>query len=182
MGPIRPIFKEKRGATLVEMVVVVALFAMIGLALVYFSTGIVMSRARALSRIEAQEHARFALQRITYEIRRARGFELGSDFGVNLATTPSTSLDLDMREGANDPTVIDVSGGVVRLKQGAGPAIELTSDDVTVTNLTFDNRSSPTNRNRNVKITLTVENPDPGGDVDRDIVMTLISAAQARDR
>lgn len=168
--------------TLVEMIVVIGLFALIGLALTYFSTGAVLARARALARVEAQEQARFAMRRLAYEVRRARDVEATSDFGVNLAAVGGSTLDLDMREAPNDPTTIDVSAGLLRIKQGAAAAVNLTTDDVAVTGLTFEDRDSPTNRNRNVKVTLTVERPDPGGDPNRTVIVTLVSAVQLRDR
>jgi|GEM_PF-2028727 len=170
-----------RGFTLVELIVVVAVFAVIGGIAISVFLSILTGRAKAQARAEMQEHARLAVSRLVYEIRRARGVEVASDFGVNLATTPSATVELDMTVSGNDPTVFSVVGGVLYLQQGANPAVALTSDDVVVSNLTFDNRTVGNGRSKNIAFTLTVLHSDPtGGSVD--LVYSLDSAAELRGK
>ncbi len=163
--------ESKRGFTLVELVVVISLFTVIGGLAIGFFISTITGRAKAQARIETQEHARFAMHRMAYEIRRAQGIELTSDFGVNLATTSGATLDLDMADAARDPTTFDV----------AGSAVELTSDDVSVTSLTFDDRSSPNGRSTNIKMTLTVEHAATAP-TDLPFSFTLHTTVELRDK
>lgn len=172
---------DNRGSTLVELVVVTALFAIVGGLSVAFFIATLTGRARALARIETQAQARFAMERMVYEIRRARGTEVTSDFGVDLATTPAATLDLDMEDVPRDPTSFSVSSGVLRLEQAAGGPVDLTTGDVTVDSLVFDDRSSANGLSKNIKVTLTVTHTDPnGGNVP--ISYTLRSAVELRDK
>ncbi len=98
--------------------------------------------------------------------------EASTDFGVNLATTPGATLDLDMPDAGRDPTTFDVSSGVLRISQGAGSAIPLTSNDVEVTNLTIYDRTSVNGRSKNIKFTLTVSSNISGLNEPNDITIT----------
>ncbi|EKD33411.1 MAG: hypothetical protein ACD_76C00036G0004 [uncultured bacterium] len=148
---------RQSGFTLVEAIVVIAVLAVVGGLGIAFFLNVLTGSEKAKSQALIQEEARFALRRIEYEIRQAQGFELTADFNVNLAATPASSLDLDMADVLLDPTVFDVSAGVLRISQAGGAAEELTSDNVSVTDLTFKNYSSPNGRSEHVKIILTVE-------------------------
>lgn len=172
---------DERGVTLVELIVVIAVFAVVGGASVGFFVSTYTGRAKAHARAELQGQVRFAAARVAYEIRRARGFEAASDYGVNLASVPGT-LDLDIEDVADDPTTFDVSAGVLRMSQGAGPFVALTSDEVTVTDFTVDDRTSGNGRSRNLKVTLTARIQDPTGTTALDYSYTVTTAAEARDR
>ena len=99
---------NRRGFTLVEMLVVIALLALVGGLAISFFLSTIGVRAKAQHRLEVQENARLVLARVEYEIRRARGVEATTDFDVNLATTGGATLDLDMSAAGNDPTTFDV--------------------------------------------------------------------------
>lgn len=155
------ILHDKRGTTLVELLVVTALFVVVGGLSIGLFLSTITGGAKAKANIEVQENARFAMSRVVYEIKRARGLEVTSDYGVNLAAVGGSTLDLDMPDAGRDPTTFQVVGGVLQMKQGAGAFVDLTSDDVTVTNLQFDDRTSANGRSENVKTTLTLTAPDP---------------------
>lgn len=163
-----------------ELIVTIGVFALVGGVIISIFISTITSRAKAHAHIEAQEQARFALERMTYELRRARGLEATTDYGVNIATSSGTSLDLDMSVGGNDPTSFTVVSGILYITQGAGAAVALTSDDVSVTNLTVDNRSTANGRSENVKVTLTVHKGDPTGQADSDVDYTLRTAVELR--
>lgn len=148
---------DQRGFTLVELLVVTALFVVVGGLGIGFFLATLSARAKAEHVIDVQENGRLALQRISYEIRRANGIALTSDFGVNLAATPGDTLDLDMPNVLTDPTTFDVVNGTLFFTQGTDAPVALTTSDVTVTNLTFDNRSSTNGLSQNIKVTLTLD-------------------------
>lgn len=147
---------DQKGFTLVELILTMALLVLVGSLGVNLFLATITARAKVNAAMEINQNAALAARRITYEIRRSRGAELTSDFGVNLATTPGTTLDLDMPDVPRDPTSFDIASGVLRVTQGTGSTINLTSNDVSITNLTIDDRSTGNGRSANYKITLTV--------------------------
>lgn len=174
------VFRDKRGVTLVELVVVTGLFAVVGGLAVAFFLSVITGRARSLARIETQEQARVAMQRMVYEIRRARGIEGTSDFDVNLAVVPGSTLDLDMEDIARDPTTFLVASGVLRMSQAGGSAVDLTTADVTVSDLTFSDYSTANGLSQNIGVSLTIEHVDPTGG-DAPFSYSLRSTVELRD-
>lgn len=151
---------DKRGTTLVELLVVIALFTLVGGLAIGVLIATISGSAKSKSLIETQENARFAMQQMVYEIKRSRGIEATSDFAVNLATTAAATLDLDMPDAPRDPTTFRVTSGVLQVRQGTGAFVSLTTNDVAVSALQFENRSRTNGRSRNIEITLTVTAPD----------------------
>lgn len=164
---------NRAGFTLVEMLMTATLLAVVGGLAISFFLSTLEARTKAQNRIEVQENARLALSRMAYEIRRARGTEAATDFGVNLAAVPGATLDLDMPDAADDPTTFDVTAGVLRVTRGAGAPVALTTDDLIVTDLTLADRSSANGRSENVGLTLTLEDPaGAGGDLGASITVS----------
>ena len=73
-------------------------------------------------------------------------------------------LSVDVASASNSPTVFDLSSGALRMKEGTGPATELTSSRVTVTSLRFT-KDSLIGNNDAVTATIVMSfasgNPDP---------------------
>ncbi len=157
--------KEKlgnSGFTLAEILVVVAIFSVLVGAMGKFFISTLSGRAKIQTHIEAQEQARLAASHIVYEMRRANGIAGTSVFGTNLATV-SSSLDLTMSVGSRSPTSFSVTSGILYIKQGTNAKVALTSNDVSVTNLTFTNLSPVGGRSKDILMNLTVNKPDPTG-------------------
>src|SRR6185369_17697825 len=152
--------RTKKGFTLVELIIVIAIFTLVIGATLKFFIATLSGRAKAPTHIEAQEQARLAEDHIIYEIRRANGIAGTSVFGTNLASSTG-SLDLTMSVPARNPTSFSLASGTIYIKQGANAKIALTSNDVTVTNLTFTNLSSSNGRSKDILMNMTVLRPDP---------------------
>ncbi|MEX0917612.1 MAG: hypothetical protein WDZ93_00470 [Candidatus Paceibacterota bacterium] len=81
-------------------------------------------------------------------------------------TSPGTggsasSLTLNVVDGADDPTVFDLSGGAIRITEGAGSAVVLTNSRVSASDVSFHNLShDDTPGTVRVQFTLTHENPE----------------------
>jgi hypothetical protein len=121
---------------------------------VSFITDTMLARAKAEARILVQGNARFALERMSQDIREAKGINAGASvFGSNPG-----ALSLQMPDASKDPTVFDLSGGLLRVKVGAGSATALTSSKVSVSNLVFTDLS--TSKTKNIKMSITL---DTGG-------------------
>ncbi|MBU0646245.1 type II secretion system GspH family protein [Patescibacteria group bacterium] len=176
-----PLKHNQEGMTLVEILVVMFLFIFIATFSLNFLIMTVTGHAKAQANIEVQEHARLAMQRMVYEIRRAQALEPSSAFDTNLALSSVDTLALDMADADRDPTTFKVVNGILTLKQGADPAEELTSNDVEVTNLIFSDRSTANGRSHNLLINLTIKHHDPTGVDSLAVEYSLAASAELRD-
>ena len=122
----------KRGYTLLETVVYIGILAVI----VVLALGAILSiyQAYGKARIERQiaTNGDVAMERIIREVRAATSTKASSVFGSHpgvlaLSTDETFSL----------------SGGLLRVQEGALPAQNLTSSDVTISNLIFYASTSP---------------------------------------
>ena len=125
--------KPRKGFTLLEFIIYFALLSMMITTITAFTVDIVKTRAKAQAITEVEQNVRFGTLRILRTVRRATSIDAGgstfdSDNGV---------LSLHQGDATKDPTVFDLSGGALRIKEGAGAATALTSSDVTVTKLRF---------------------------------------------
>lgn len=170
---------NRAGFTLVEMLMTATLLAIVGGLAIGFFLSTLEARTKAQNRIEVQENARLALNRVAYEVRRARGVETTTDFGVNLAAVSGATLDLDMPDAGDDPTTFDVVDGVLRVTRGVGSAVALTTDDLVVTDLTLADRSSANGRSENVALTLTLEDPS-GASGELGASVTVLTTVELR--
>ncbi len=154
---------KRAGFTLVELLVSIALFSIVGGLTVQFTVSLVRAQARAEAMSELHAQSRVAMRALLYEMRRGRGFEATTDFDVNLATTSGASLDIDMPDVAVDPTEFSVTGNMLYWKSGSASPLALTTDEVFVSELTFAQRETTNGRAQAINITLTLTASDPTG-------------------
>lgn len=146
------IFNNK-GFSLLELVVSMALFAIILFAVVSSFISMNLSNSRTMADREASENAKRALEEITYEIKAAKS--------IYTSTTTANQLSLEtsnyLPEGETH-TFIDffLCGSAICFKKEGQDAITLTSSSVQVTNLTFSQIS--TGNASSVQVGLTVNN------------------------
>lgn len=131
----KPFFKKQGGFTLVEMVIYV------GAAIFVFGsiTGLVFilisSKAKNQAVAEVEQQGAFVMNSITQTIRNAEGIN-------NLAQgTSDSALELDVVDTGDDPTTFNLNNGIIYVTEGTNPAINLTSDRITASDLTFQNLS-----------------------------------------
>ena len=139
------------GFTLIEMILYLAISSIFLTGVVYFTWDIVYGRVKSFTFQEVNYNVRFASKRITYEIKNAES--------INSIT--GNSISLQMADGSRNPTEIQLSGGRVRIGYGSSGNCPinnpcyLTSDNVTVNDLSFTDLSS--GNSSNIKFSLTVE-------------------------
>jgi len=146
----------KKGFTLIELLVYVAILGLILASITGFFWSIASGNIKENSYQEVQQNGRFVMTKITQEIKKA--------IGINSPAPGSSvnSLSLIMSEPNLNPTIFDVSGGKLMMTQGASAPIELTTDQIRVSNLQFTNLSY-LNTPGTLRVEMTLENLNPSG-------------------
>ncbi len=125
--------RAPKGFTLLEFIIYFGLIAIVVGAITAFSVDVLKTRSKTAVIAEVEQNMRFGMQRILRTVRQATKLNVGaSTFGSDAGV-----LSVDMAAASNTPTVFDLSGGVLRIKEGSGAATPLTSPLVTVTKLRF---------------------------------------------
>lgn len=163
----------KKGFTLVEMLLYVAISGLFLTSVVSFAWDVIYGRIKSDVHQEVNNNARMAANRIDFELRNA--------IGIN-SVTP-TSISLQMADSSRNPTIINLTGGRIKVGYGAtgnctsASPCNLTSNLVTVTNLTFTNLSQAPD-SLNVKYQLTVTSSGDSNEFDKS--ETVFGSAELR--
>lgn len=125
----------RRGFTLLEVIVFIAIFAVTIMAFmtIFVSVSKVLVRQGGAS--EVAQQSQFLLQNLQYYIERSSQVDITAD-------AATTSLRLRMPEASQDPVIFNLSGNAITLQVGAGAASALTSGKVKVNNLSFVRRTN----------------------------------------
>jgi type II secretory pathway pseudopilin PulG len=144
--------KSNTGFTLIELLLYVGIVAIVITGAILFAWDVIYGRIKSQTQQEVSQNLRLATKRIAYEIRNASGIN----------SVSGSTLSLAMSDTNRNPTVFDLSGGQVRIGYGSSGSCPttspctLTSNEVTVSTLTFTNRSSGTD-SYNVQFDITIE-------------------------
>lgn len=169
--------KSPQGFTLVELLVYMGILTVFLTTSIVFAIDLIKTSQRARISLEVQQNIRFAMERMVREIRAADDLNAGAS---TFETSPGV-LSLAHDNGSLDPTVFDVSGGILRITQGAGSAIDLTTDDVAITNLVFHNYSV-SGKTTNIQIEITIQYRNAVGGVIYDVSSSRRSSVVIRER
>lgn len=128
---------NQKGFTLIETILYIALVTFILVTISMFLIHILNAqvKTRAISQVLAS--ATLVQDRLSEAVRHADGINVGaSTFGVDPGV-----LSLDMVDGARSPTVFSLSAddGQLMISEAGGAATALTSDDVKIKTLLFEN-------------------------------------------
>lgn len=187
-GSLAPGGHRAAGFTLVEVLVCLALVAVLLVAGTDLLWQMVSARLRSAATLEVQQNAGIALARIAVEIRGAHGLVQGS--GQSVFGSHPGQLTLDYPGVENDvvvdtaPAVVTVAGQTVtirklRVSRGGGPALALTSDRVDVADFVVWNLTR-VNTPQTVRIALTIAAVNPGHDPNRRATSTLETSVTLR--
>lgn len=171
--------KNNTGFTLIELILYIGIVSVVMMAFIPFVLDMVQGGAKNSVIQEVSGNARLVGERLKLEIRNSSGINVGtSNFDTNLVSGGQISL---VKVAPNNPTIIDVSGGRVRIKQGAGTAVELNSTDTEVTSLVFSNYSSGDNKTKNISFSFTIGNRYSGAKQTYKYEMSMRGAAEVRN-
>lgn len=146
--------RNEKGFSLLELVLYIGLLAIILTVASTLLVTLLEARAKHQTITEVGEVGQQVTSAITQAIRNA-------DAITSPATgTSASSLTLATFTTATNPTVINLSGTTLQIKEGTSAAIPITSSYVTVSSLTFTNLTrSGTPGVIQVRYTLTYVNP-----------------------
>lgn len=135
MENLKPI--SRRGFTLIEMLVATTIFIVIVVAFIGILVTVTQVQVQSSSSAAVAQESQFLLQKLQYYIQTASL--------INIPTSTVTStLQLFMASSSADPTYITLASGTVYLQQTATGTLQaLTSNRVTVSNLSFVRRANP---------------------------------------
>ena len=136
----------KSGFTFIEVILYVSIISIVLTALVPAAWNIIGGSVKSSSQQEVFSQARYVSERIKYEIRNASG----------ITTVGATSISLT-NFSPDTTTVIDLSGGKIRINKNGAGAVNLNSNDTNVTSLTFTNYTSGDNKTKHIQFVFTID-------------------------
>ena len=135
---------SQKGFTLVELILYIALVSIFITGAIMFSWDIVYGREKSFQQQIVEQESRTIMARIAYEINRASAINALSSSSITLET------------GVND-TIITLDGDVIKItSNGAGP-YNLSSNQASVTELSFSDMSSTDHNAKNILVQLQVD-------------------------
>ena len=145
---------KKRGFTLIELLMYIAILGIVLVLITGFFWNIILGYIKENSYQELQQNGRFALTKITQEIRKAKSINIPTQGGV------SDSITLEMANSQENPTIFDLDNGKLIITKGSGVSSEITTDRIVVSNLKFTNLSYD-NTAGTIRIELDLEHINP---------------------
>lgn len=141
--------KTCKGFTLIELLLYVSIASIIVFTTASLLRFTLESRVKNQTIAEVEQEGTQVIQLITQTIRNSTS--------INSPTigNSSSSLSVNVVTGANSPTVFDLSSNAIRIKEGLGSAVNLTSSKVIVTNLNFQNLSR-TGTPNSIRVSFTI--------------------------
>ncbi len=153
----------RKGFTLLELIVYVALASVIVITILQVTLLVLSAKDKTSSQSDVQQYLRLALQRMTTEMLNAQQMT-AADNGVLSLTTPTGS------------TTFYLANGVIYRKESSGTALAITPPNLKVQTLQFSNLSNGT-ASQTVNITVSITDPaaPPGNTLTVQTSVTLRS-------
>src|SRR3989344_1728423 len=121
---------DQTGFTLIEVILYVAIFAIVAAIMVVILTTALQVGSRENSSAEVSAQLHFATQTIQRLVRDSSNIDIQA--GVSTST-----LILRMADQNQDPTVLSLVNGVILMRQGSNPTSSITTNRVVVDQLSF---------------------------------------------
>ncbi|PLX24969.1 hypothetical protein C0580_03515 [Candidatus Parcubacteria bacterium] len=126
---------KQKGFTLIELILYIGIASVVLLVITSFFQMTLSSKAKNKTILEVEQQGMQVMQIITQAVINSEGITSPS------AGNSSSGVVLDVVTVSDDPTVFDLSGGTIRITEGAGSPINITSSLVNVDSLIFENLS-----------------------------------------
>lgn len=161
------------GFTLIELLLYTTLTGMLLLVLSVFLGGLLEAQVKNRSMGEVEQQGLQIMQRITQTVRNAESIT------APVTGASASTLTLNVLSAGADPTVFDLSGSTLRIKEGAAVALPLTNNRVNVSGLSFQNLSRAGTPGV-LRITFTLTHINPLGRYEYDVSKTFNATAALR--
>ena len=165
--------KPKKGFTLIELLLYIVLAGTVLLTVSIFLFFLLQMRIKNQTIAEVEEQGVQIIQIISQKIRNAQKIN-SPPIGQS-----SPQLSLDMPQADQSPTVIDLIGKRIRIREGQNQPQFLSSSRIEVSNLQFFNLSKEDSPGTiRIQFTLTHKNPEMR--IEFEYSKTFISSASLR--
>lgn len=166
----------KKAFTLVETLLYIALVAIILLSLTTFMSAILATQSKTEAIFEVDQQSTLAVQRITEAIRNA------NSINAPAAGNSSSTLSLSSEALGENPTVFSLNSNKIYITLGLNSPVELTTDNVIITNLTFKNMTPVgTPDAQSIKFSFTASYNSTAGGSENNYTQVFHGAATVRE-
>jgi len=166
---------HENGYTLIELLLYLAIASIMITVLVSFYILLLENKVKAQTIAVVEQEGVRAMNLITQTVRDGDNIDFPTQ-GNNGA-----SLTVNAAGVANDPTVYALSGTTMQVTEALGAAIDLTSDNISVTSIDFYNLSQDDDA-QNIKIEFTLEHDNPLGTYSYNYSKTFYGSATIRKK
>lgn len=142
------------GFTLIEVLIYSALIAVFIGSTIAIAYNFLESGANTRSRVKLAEQQQFLRQKIEWVLRGA------STINSPPVGSSGTSLSVNKSGSSENPFVIDLSSGVVRLQTASHGPLAITDPSIAVSGLTFDNFAFSQTTKNTVRVRATLTTTD----------------------
>ena len=167
-------FKKQDAFTLIEIVIYVTILATILTVVSSLFVTFLSARAKEQVVIEVEQQGNQVMQIITQTIRNAKVLNSPA-----LAAS-TTSMSLNVVDSAKSPTVFTLNTGTIQIQEGSAAAVNLTSNRVTASALTFRNLSRNATIPQIVRIQFTLTHVNGGKRNEYNYSQTFYGSASLR--
>ena len=152
--------RDKRGFTLIEMILYVAIFAIVTGGMVMFAFAMLTSAQRTDDKVEVADNSRFAVQKLQ------RVLQSTTAINSPAVGASANSLSLTTATASWNPLVINVastgsSSGSLQFTIGASPSVPITNSFVKVSSVSFKNYSFSTGTKNTIRFKANIISINP---------------------
>src|SRR3989344_887051 len=164
---------RNKGFTLIEILFSISIFALMIGGIASFWHLMIVSQTRQRVMSEVEQEGLFVMNVITQTIRNA-----DSIISPSIGSSDSM-ISLDVSDAILDPVIFDSISGSVKIKEGSGSYISLTSSHVILSHLEFYN-ISPIGSPGAVRIEMTLERANSDNKSEYEYAKTFYATAGLR--
>lgn len=164
---------KQAGFTLIELLLYITIVSILLLGVTSFFGTVIDARVKNKTIAEVNQQGTAAMDYMLQAIRNSTSITTPAAAGTGASLTlvvPTTSL---------SPTVINLNGTTLQVKEGAAAAVSLTSADVQITSLTFKNLTR-SGTNGLVQVSMTIDYNSTAVDDEYDYQRTFTGSAEVR--
>ena len=159
-----------KGFTLVELILYVGISSFLLFSLAAFFPLLISARVKNQTINEVNHGGIQAMQIITQTIRNAKSISTPS------LGNSSSSLSVITMDSNLSPTLFDLAGGALRIKEGTGSYLSITNSKVIASSLLFKNTSASSTGGGSIDVSFTISRINSSGSNEYELSKTFNSS------